>query len=286
MCNYIDLHVHSNASDGTYTPAELVAYAEEKKLYAFALTDHDSIAGLAEAYAAKDAQQAAVQIIPGVEISCRYDIVDISFDIHIVGLNVDYKNTAFRDKLTECQQIRKARNQKMIQRMNACGFPISEQEMKAAYGDAAITRAHYARYLVEHGYVQTKEEAFLRYLNPGCPCYVPRQLLSPKEGISLILSAGGHPVLAHPMLYTKLNRTQLDALVGELTEYGLEGIEVYYSTYTEEETEFVKQLADKYCLFPSGGSDFHGANKPDIDLMVGKGNLKIPKELYPFPIVK
>jgi predicted metal-dependent phosphoesterase TrpH len=279
MRNYIDLHVHSTASDGTYTPQELVAYAEEKNLYAFALTDHDSIDGLSAAFAAKKTLCADVAIIPGVELSCAYAIDGISFDVHIVGLNVDYQNPAFQSALNTCKQIREARNAKMIKKMNENGFPITQAEMTEKYGGATITRAHYARYLLENGFVKTKEEAFERYLNPGCPCYVPRKLLTPKEGISLILSAGGHPILAHPMLYTKINRTQLEHLVSELKSYGLEGIEVYYSTYTEEETAYVKQLSEKYGLFPSGGSDFHGSNKPDIDLMTGRGNLRISKEI-------
>lgn len=286
MAYYIDLHVHSNASDGTYTPEELVAYAEKKGLYAFALTDHDSIEGLSAAYDAKANLRAAVRIIPGVELSCRYAVADISFDVHIVGLDVDYQNEVFTRRLKECQRIREERNSRMIRRMNDFGFAITEEEIHALYPGAAVTRAHYARFLADHGYVATKEEAFQKYLNPGCPCYVPRRLLTPKEGIALILEAGGHPVLAHPMLYTKLSRTQIDALTAELTSYGVEGIEVYYSTYSEEETAFVKSLAEKYHLFPSGGSDFHGSNKPDIDLMTGKGNLRIPKELYPFSYPK
>ncbi len=286
MADYIDLHVHSNASDGTFTPEELVAYAEAKGLYAFALTDHDSIDGLSAAYAAKAKLHAAVRIIPGVELSCRYAIADISFDVHIVGLGVDYRSASFVGQLQECRRIREERNSKMIRRMQEAGFSITEEEIRALYPGAAVTRAHYARFLADHGYVATKEEAFQKYLNPGCPCYVPRRLLTPKEGISLILGAGGHPVLAHPMLYTKLNRAQIDALTAELAACGAEGIEVYYSTYSEEETAFVKSLAEKYHLFPSGGSDFHGSNKPDIDLMTGKGNLRIPKELYPFPFSK
>ena len=269
---YIDLHVHSMASDGTLTPTEVTEYAKEKGLYAFALTDHDTVDGIEEAVkAAGD----SIMMIPGIEISADYN----GTDIHILGLNIDYGNEEFLDRINECKRLRTERNKKMIQKMNDLGFPITEEIVSERYGsDSSITRAHFARYLLDEGFVRTKDEAFEKYLNKDGPCYVSRVQMKPEQAIEIILKAGGHPVLAHPLLY-KLDKEGVIGLIGYLKSLGLEGIEAIYSRNTSEDDEFLAGIAKSFGLYVTGGSDFHGSNKPDIDLGVGTGNLAISKEL-------
>lgn len=269
---YIDLHVHSTASDGTMSPSEVVCYAKEKKLYAMALTDHDTVDGIEEA---KKAAGNDLILIPGIEISADFN----GTDIHILGLNIDYQDKVFLDRMHECRRLRAERNRKMIKKLNECGFPITEDIVTERYGSgASITRAHFARYLLDEGYVKTKDEAFEKYLNKNAPCYVSRVQMKPETAIASILEAGGHPVLAHPMLY-RFNRERIYSLVNYLRELGLQGIEAVYSLNSREDDEFLAGLADRYGLFMTGGSDFHGSNKPDIDLGVGRGNLAISKEM-------
>lgn len=269
---YIDLHAHSTASDGTYTPSQLIEYAKEKELYAIALTDHDTVDGIEEAFrAAGD----GIIVIPGIEISADYN----GTDIHILGLNIDWENEEFIAEINECKRLRTERNRKMIQKMNSLGFPITEEIINKRYGkDSSITRAHFARYLLDEGFVRTKEEAFEKYLNKGGPCYVSRVQMKPERAIEIILKAGGHPVLAHPLLY-KLDREGVISLIDYLKGIGLEGLEAIYSRNSSEDDEFLAGLAERFGLYVTGGSDFHGSNKPDIDLGVGTGNLAISKDL-------
>lgn len=273
----IDLHVHSNCSDGTLSPKELVDYAIEKNLSAFALTDHDTVDGLDEAiqYATGlRAEQGNIEVIPGIELSTEYQ----GADIHVVGLYIDYHNRGFQDKLREFVDSRTTRNQKMCSLLTQAGVPITYEELQAAYPDAVITRAHYAGYMLEKGYVKSRQEAFDRYVGDHAPCYIPREKITPAQAVQLILQAGGAPVLAHPILY-HMSDESLDTLVRKLKEAGLMGIEAVYSTYTAADERKTRALAAKYGLFISGGSDFHGANKPGLDLGTGYGKLFVPAEL-------
>lgn len=272
MTEYIDLHVHSNISDGTMTPEQVVKLAADSGLAAIALTDHDTIDGIEEAV--KAGEEYGVKIIPGIEISAEYK----GSDLHILGLGIDYKNKEFADKVALCRDSRDNRNLKMVEKINQQGFPLTWDIMVERFGNNSITRAHFAKYLLDEGYVQSKEEAFAKYLNPGCPCYVARQKVTPKEAIEMILGAGGHPVLAHPLLY-KMSPDRIDSLVVMLKEYGLQGIEALYSLNRPEDDAFLKKLAARHKLYITGGSDFHGAIKPDISLGTGKGNLKITSDI-------
>lgn len=269
---YIDLHVHSTASDGTYSPSQLTEYAINKRLYAYALTDHDTVDGIEEAVKAAGDM---IKVIPGIEISADFN----GTDLHILGLNIDYKNQEFLAQINECKRLRTERNKKMIQKLNDAGFPITEEIVYSRYGsDSSITRAHFARYLLDEGYVKTKDEAFKKYLGKGCPCYVSRVQMKPERAIEIILKANGHPVLAHPLLY-KFDRERLISLINYLKGLGLEGIEAIYSLNSTEDDIFLEKTAKSFGLYITGGSDFHGSNKPDIDLGVGRGNLAISKEL-------
>ena len=299
----VDLHVHSTCSDGTYTPEELVDYAMEKGLRAFALTDHDTVNGLDRAiqYAEKlrQAQTAGSsrrdvpprltvpspspsaaptpqvpEVIPGIELSTEYQ----GKDIHMVGLFIDYHQPDFARYLEDFIHSRETRNEKMCALLREHGVDITYEALLAEFPGAVITRAHFARYLLSHGYIQSMKEAFDRYVGDHCPCFVPREKVTPAQAVELIRGAGGVPVLAHPILY-HMSEERLDNLVAELKSIGLVGIEAIYSTYNTAEERQIRRLAAKYDLKISGGSDFHGANKPKIDLGTGWGKLYVPDDV-------
>lgn len=265
---YVDLHVHSTASDGSFTPEELVKAAIKCGLSAFALTDHDTVKGIDRAIAA--AKNTALEVIPGVEISTSYK----DKEIHIVGLFIDHHNQDFIDGLGSEIKRRSARNELLIKKFNEYGIPVSMEELISMFPDSVITRAHFATFLTKKGYVEDNNEAFNRYLGDGKPLYVPRERKTTKEAIELIQSAGGVPVLAHPLLY-HLTMGELRTLCRELTEYGLIGIETMYSTYKGFDEQNVRAIAKEFNLLESGGSDFHGNAKPHIRLGNGMGNLRI-----------
>ncbi len=268
----VDLHVHSNKSDGTYTPEELVDYAIEKGLKAFALTDHDTTDGLDEAITyAKDKP---VEVIPGIEFSTEYE----GRDIHVLGLFIDYKDEKFKSRLKTFVDSRINRNIKMCGNLNEAGIDITYEKLCGENPGAVITRAHFASYLLNHGYVSSRADAFSRYVGDHCRYYVPREKITPSQAVKLILEVGGAPILAHPTLY-HLGKDRLDTLVFSLKEAGLMGIETLYPTYTNQDERNIFALAKKYDLLPSGGSDFHGGNKPGLDLAVGYGKLYIPEEI-------
>ena len=267
--DYIDLHVHSLISDGTLTPTELVHYAKAKNLRAFALTDHDSIDGLPEAHVA--GQQLGIEIINGIEFSTDYG----KKDIHIVGLDFRMDDPAFLEYIQEFIELRDERNRKMVNNLQKAGMAFTYEDLTSAFLGSVITRAHFAKMMHMKGYVATMKEAFERYIGDHAPYYVPREKVSPQKAVSIIREAGGIPILAHPILY-HLPETELDALTGSLVSAGLLGIEAIYSTYGPYEEQSMKKLAAKYHLQVSGGSDYHGSNKPGIDLGTGTGNLRIP----------
>ena len=273
----VDLHTHSNKSDGSYSPAELVDYAIAKNLSAVALTDHDTVDGLAEAVhhaeALSQAGLPSIEVIPGIEFSTKYE----SQDVHIVGLYIAYDSPVFTAKLQEFVDSRTARNIKMCRNLQQAGIDISYENLLARNPGAVITRAHYASYLFEAGYVKSRQDAFAQYLGDHTKYFVPREKVTPAQAVALILQAGGIPVLAHPPLY-HMGKERLDGLVSSLKDAGLMGIEVLYSTYTRQDERDMLRLASKYDLLASGGSDFHGTNKPNLDLGVGYGRLFVPED--------
>ena len=273
----IDLHTHTCKSDGSYTPTELVDYAIEKNLAAVAITDHDSIEGLDEAVAHAAALRErglpSVEMIPGIEFSTKYE----KQDVHIVGLYISYEREAFQSALGSFVDSRVSRNRKMCENLQGAGIDITYEKLLAMYPDAVITRAHYASYLLEHGYVKSRQDAFARYLGDHTKYFVPREKVTPSQAVDLILKADGVPILAHPPL-CHMGNDRLDTLVSSLKADGLMGIEVFYSTYSNQDVRDMQRLAAKYNLLVSGGSDFHGANKPGLDLGCGYGKLYIPEE--------
>lgn len=267
----IDLHVHSCISDGTLTPEELVELARLTGLSAFALTDHDSTDGIDRAV--KAAANTGVEVIPGIEFSTRWQ----HRDIHILGYYMDHHAPSFQNRLREFIDLRSIRNEEMCRRIHEyTGFPICVNKLKKRWPDAVITRAHMATWLVEQGYVETRTIAFDKYLSDHAPCFIPKKQVTPQDAIRLILDHHGIPVLAHPLLYA-LSKKQLDLLLSELTEAGLQGIEAVYVMNKGSDEVHMRSLAQKYGLLITGGSDFHGANKPNVALGTGlKHNLEIP----------
>ena len=269
----IDLHVHSNHSDGTLSPEELVTLAKNTGVSSFALTDHDTVSGIQKAKAA--AAGSGVTVISGTEISAAYQ----KKDIHILGLFIDETNPTLLTALEEAVMARDSRNERMAERFRSLGIPLTLEDLRLMNPDTVITRAHFAKYLIEHNHVKNSEEAFRRYLNYDAPCFVPREYMQPERAISLILQAGGIPVLAHPLLY-KLPPAELEALLQRLTDAGLKGLEVYYSSNTNYDEQICYGLANRFGLLMTGGTDFHGANKPNLYLGTGRNpNLNIPETL-------
>ncbi len=268
----IDLHVHSCHSDGTMTPTQIVELAIKQNLVAIALTDHDTTSGIAEAL--KAGASVGLKVIPGIELSCKYG----EKEIHILGYNLDYNNPKLLETLNQVAAERDNRNRKMCESLTLGGYPIQYEELVENYGDAIITRAHFAKLLVKKGILQSMDEAFRGCLNDKSPYFITRKYLTPEEAIHLIQRAGGIPVLAHPLLY-KLSVTELGKLLNTLKEHGLRGIEALYSCNQGTDEAFVRKLAKEHKLFITGGSDFHGTNKPHIQLGRGTGHLFVPSDL-------
>lgn len=266
----IDLHTHSTFSDGTFTPLQLVKYAEEKGLKAFALTDHDTTEGVKEAKSI----ETNVEVISGVEISTRYD----KKEIHIVGLYINENDADLNKQLKYYREKRVTRNFEILEKLNSLGVDITIDDVKESCTGDVISRAHIAKALVSKGFVGSYTEAFDRYLGDNKCAYVPRETLNYEESMELITKAGGVPVLAHPLLY-KMSDTNLENMMVKLRQKGLKAVEVYYSTHSNSDTQHVMAMANRVGLIYSGGSDFHGATKPKIDMGTGMGKLAVPYEI-------
>ena len=252
MTNYIDLHTHSTASDGIYSPTNLLQRAHEVGLRVLALTDHDSTEGLDEASEA--ALHLAIDFIPGIEIN-----TDVGKDeIHVLGYYLEYKRPEFQAILQVLRDARVHRGQSMVELLNQQGVHIAWERVRQI-AQGAVGRPHVAQALLEAGYVQSIGEAFDKYIGKDGPAYVPRYKLTPVDAIRLIRSAHGLPVMAHPITVPGLD--ELRKWLPELVAEGLVGLETYYGPYTPEQVQELHELADQYHLIPTGGTDFHG---PDI----------------------
>ncbi len=267
--NFIDLHIHSTASDGTVAPDQLLDLipVEQYENVVLALTDHDCLAGIPLL------QQAAkkfsnVTIIPGVEISTEYQ----GYSVHVLGMGIDPQHPMLNEKLDQLREGRDSRNWKILKKFEEIGIRIPDYVIQPEKG-RAIGRPLIAAWLIEHGLATDMGDAFTRYLGEGARCYVERVRYSPAESVALIQEAGGVPVLAHPMQYHKFSRETLEGMIAELTDLGLQGIETYYTEYSKAETAYVESLAKRFGLLRTGGSDFHGDNKPTYQLGFGWGNL-------------
>lgn len=271
--NYIDLHIHSSASDGSFTPEEVVKLAKNAGLAAFALTDHDTVDGIEQALHHAN-QIGDINVIPGTELSCYYG----NREIHIVGLFVNHKDETFLSELQKLKDAREARNERMVQNFTDAGIQLTIEELKHGNPNSVITRAHFARVLTEKGYCKDKNEAFEKYLGIGCPFYLPKPKVTPEHVLKLITDAGGTAILAHPYSY-KLSKSEVETLLDYLIPLGLSGMECYYSTYDNGQVQELRSMALAKNLLVSGGSDFHGVVKPDISIGIGRGNLRVPEKL-------
>ena len=263
----IDLHIHSTASDGTCTPAEIAALAARQGLAAIALTDHDTVLGYPELQEA--AAALGLETVPGIEISTKYGGA-----VHILGYYIDPHSPALEPVLNWVVRDRDERNEKMCALMAADGLPVSYAEMKRRFGEV-IGRPHFADILVELGLASSVRDAFDRYVEKGQKYYLPRNFLSIERSIEIIREAGGVPVLAHPFQY-KLDDAGLRELIEHCMESGLQGMECRYSGYSVEQSKYLGRLAEEYGLIKTGGSDFHGDNKKHISIGTGTGHLEVP----------
>lgn len=273
MGKLIDLHVHSDCSDGTCSPEELVELAKQKGLSAFALTDHDTTEGVARARHAAEGTE--VCVIPGIEFSTSYE----KRDVHVLGLGIDPEDEYFQENLDRFRNSRDRRNEEMIRKMQEHGISITQEEVEKLFPDAVITRAHFARFLVEKKFVGSTNEAFDRYLGDRACCFVPGEKVTPFQAVRLIKENGGYAVLAHPLIYG-FSKGKLEELVREMKKAGADGIEAIYSQNRWNDEGEMRALAKRHGLKITGGSDFHGSNKPGIEMGTGKGNLRIPYELW------
>ena len=267
----IDLHVHSTASDGSFSPSEVVNLADKAGMTAIALTDHDTVSGVAEAINAS--ADLDLQVVPGVELSCIYK----EKEIHILGLYIDHTDEDFNRYLSETAQKRASRNVEMLEAFCADGFDLTMEDLMLGSEKTTITRAHFARALCKKGYVSSPDQAFKKYLDPDRPYYRKREIITPEESIRAIRKAGGFPVLAHPCQY-KLGWKETEELIIYLKSIGLGGLECMHSSNNQYESGKLRVLADKHALAITGGSDFHGAAKPDIEIGVGRGGLRVSAE--------
>ncbi len=259
----IDLHTHSDKSDGSMSPAEVVRAAKDAGLAAIALSDHDTTEGIAEAVA--EGERIGVEVVPAIELSAAS-----STETHILGYFIDPKNRALAEKIGYIREVRVRREREICEKLTEIGLPVSFEEVAAEAGRDVVCRIHIARVMIAHGYVSSVREAFDRYLSPGRLAHSEKQALTDSEAVRLIKEAGGLAFVAH-LNQTRLTLPELRELLTRLKSDGLDGVEGYYTEYTEETGPAYRALAGELGLILSGGSDFHGANKT-----VKLGELQVP----------
>ncbi|WP_443770731.1 PHP domain-containing protein [Anaerostipes sp.] len=269
----IDLHIHSNYSDGTCTTTQIIEKVKECNLYAFSLTDHDTTAGTGDILSSDLPEN--LHFIPGVEISCDTP----KHEIHILGYGINWKDKFLCNALSSLRNGRKKRNEEMVALFQKDGFPITMEKLQNGDPNVVITRAHFARILLKKGICKSVSQAFKKYLGEDCKYYIPKPFFAPETALHLIREAGGIPFLAHPFLYHFSNE-EIQTLIQTLKEQGLGGLEVYHSSHHIGQITKLRQWQKEFDLLASGGSDFHGSNKPDISIGSGRGPLRVPDHLY------
>lgn len=265
MVKMIDLHVHTSASDGTYSPSGIVKLANKAGLAALAITDHDTVDGVNEAVCA--AAGTGIEVVPGVEIG-----VGDTDDMHIIGLYVNIQSPDFAAVMKRLKKSRTERNIQIFDKIRSIGYDVSYEEAKAVTGAENMGRLHIAEYLRQKGVVRDYRKAFKQFLVPGAKAYVPISRLSERDGIEAIVKSGGLPFLAH-INYLKMSDDKVEETVKRLVGYGLAGVEAYYSGYEKKDELLALKLCEKYGLLKSGGTDFHGAVRRGVYLGTGRGNM-------------
>ena len=275
----IDLHIHSTASDGSLTPADIIDHAQKLNLAAIAITDHDSVDGSKEALQIDIPP--SLHFLTGVEISAAHPpFFPGSGSFHILGYAIHLDNRDLNQALSKLQDARKNRNPEILKRLNKLGFRISLEEVNQEIGEGQLGRPHIAYAMLKKGFVASINEAFDKYLGNAGPAYVDKDRIECEQAISIIRAAGGVPVLAHPALLNIENNQKLDALLQNLVKIGLAGIEVYYPGHSPQQIRQYTELAENYGLLMTGGTDFHGSITPDTKMGSGNGDLFVPYTLY------
>lgn len=264
----IDLHTHSTCSDGSMSPRELVRHAANKGLAAIALSDHDSVSGVKDAM--DEGKKVGVEVVPAIELSVQSET-----ETHILGYYIDIDHPLLKEALDSVMDARNRRTLNTCQKLNDLGFNVTMEEAYSIAPSGLIGRAHFARIMMEKGYISSVKEGFDKWLGVGKPAYDGSQALTARQAVELIKNIGGYSYVAHPHLI-RISDDELRAFLTDLKKYGLCGIEGYYNEYTPEMQEKFQSMAKELGLKISGGTDFHAKMKPHIEIGIGQGNMKIP----------
>jgi predicted metal-dependent phosphoesterase TrpH len=274
----IDLHIHTNASDGSYSPFEIFTFAQERRLGAISITDHDTIEGVRAAVSAN--MTSAVQFLAGVEITAEPPPdFDLSDSLHILGYGISIEDSELTSLLQRLQEARDDRTPLIIERLQQLGMDLTYAELADSFSGPQLGRPHIAQLMVRKGYADSIDDAFDHYLGRGNPAYVDKFRVPCKRAIETICHAGGVAVLAHPGLY-KLPNDRLESLLKMLKKMGLQGIEIYYPEHSAVQTACYETLAERFALLTTGGTDFHGDATPGIQIGAGRGDFHVPYALY------
>ena len=266
----VDLHAHTTASDGSYTPTELVRYAKKKGLSAIAITDHDTVAGVEEA--SIEGRKLGIRVIPGAELSTRMD----DCDVHMTSLFINCRNKQLIKRLDDMAASRQERNYKMVDKLHEAGFQIDRRDLDALGEGKILARGHIAQILIARGYATELKEALRKYLSKGTPGYVQKEVLSPEECIQLVHDAGGLIFVAHLHQIDPQDPEHCRDVARRLIRMGADGLETQYCEFDDEWRQATEQIAQECGCLRSGGSDFHGAMKKGLDLACGYGDLQVP----------
>lgn len=272
MSTRCDFHVHSTFSDGTLTPVELSERASERDVSTFALTDHDEVGGFAGA--ARRGRELGIEVIAGIELSVSEE--EGRREMHVLGLGIDPEHAELRGCTAELREQRSCRGLAILERLRQLGIELSPARLREIAGEGTLGRPHVARALIEAGVCADPDEAFARFLRRGRPAYVAHVGLAARAAISLIHAAGGIACLAHPLLSVGVDKAGgLEGFVERLVGFGLDGLEVWHPSQNPGQTRRIKRIARRFGLVESGGSDFHGESRPDVELGRGRGGLRV-----------
>ncbi len=255
----VDMHIHTIASDGTFTPEEVVKRAKSFGMKTIAITDHDTVDGLAEGK--KTADEVGIEFIQGIEISCNVD----NLEVHILGYFLNLEDEEFLAELEELKKARENRNKKVVEKLEKCGIVMDMEKVKNMAPGNIISRVHIANYLVEIGAASSKNDAFEKYLGKNGAAYIPKENFPPERAVRMLHANGAFISMAHPKLITQ-NDGLLENMISELKKLGLGGLEAIYGTFTPAEKRKYKKMAKRHSLLVTGGSDFHGANREGVDI--------------------
>ena len=269
----IDLHTHTTASDGIYTPEGIIDLAAESGVTVLAVTDHDTVDGIPAAMG--PAGTRGITLVPGIEFSCEF----VHGSLHMLGYYIDFRNSALCDRVAQLAMFRETRAFRMIEDLNRHDVNISFDEVYAEANGGAIGKPHVARILVRKGYARSFEEVFSQFLEEGKPGHVKKEKVTAQEALELIRKAGGIPVVAHPATLNLGTSPEFAEFIADLKSSGLRGIEAYSDMHGPEEVEFYRDTALKHGLLVTGGSDFHGDKKEQLGYY--RAGLPIPEDLFP-----